>query len=93
MYSSEIRTFEDFENRSSYEYFSTLVLMPERNNEHFTGTYICQKVDDPESQTYYHLYFSGKINTGVIYHRKHFLSFGSDSYVIHRRVWIPNNSK
>jgi len=62
MFSSEIRSVEDIRNESSYEYFSTLVLMPERNNEHFTGTYVCQGVNEPEFQTYYHLYFPGVKN-------------------------------
>jgi len=59
LYTTQIRTFGNFFDTSTYGHSSIVVLVQERCDEQQTGTYKCRGVDKPNLSTSFHLYFKG----------------------------------
>ncbi|ODM88223.1 Macrophage colony-stimulating factor 1 receptor, partial [Orchesella cincta] len=60
LYTTQIRTFGDFHDPSTYGHSSIVVLFQERFNEQQTGSYFCQSIHKPELRVGFHLYFTGE---------------------------------
>jgi len=61
IYTTQIRSFHDFQDPGSYNHTSVVVLFPERFNEQQTGTYVCQEIENAkQNNVEFHIYFPGR---------------------------------